>query len=182
MDLQELSMNVLDIAENSIRAKAGLVEIVVEQDTAANRETLVIRDDGKGMDAEMVARVTDPFCTTRTTRKVGLGLPFLKMAAEMAGGGLLIDSVPGKGTTVQATFQLDSIDLMPLGDMGSTIAALVQTNPDTEFAYTFRKDGKEFVFTTQEVRAILGDVPLSEPAVALFIRDYITEHMDIVRK
>ncbi len=175
--MQELSMNVLDIAENSIRANASLVEISIEQDEALNRETLLIRDNGKGMDAEMAARVTDPFCTTRTTRKVGLGLPFLKMAAEMTGGGLTIESQLGKGTTITATFGLDSIDLMPLGDMGSTISALVQTNPDIEFEYTFIRNGEKFVFTTKEVREILGDVPLSAPTVAIFIRDYITENM-----
>lgn len=178
--MQELSMNILDIAENSVRAGATLIQIHLEQDTRQNLQTLVIQDNGKGMSEEMVQTVTDPFCTTRTTRKVGLGLPFLKMAAQQTGGALTIVSKPGKGTTVTATFALGHIDLMPLGDMPGTLSALVQTNSDIDFTYTFIKDGRQFVFTTPEVREILGDVPLSEPAVALFIRDYVAEHTHAV--
>ncbi|MDL2294555.1 ATP-binding protein [Ruminococcaceae bacterium OttesenSCG-928-D13] len=188
--MQELSMNILDIAENSVRAGASLVEITLTQDTAENRQTLTVRDNGKGMDAEMVAQVTDPFTTTRTTRKVGLGLPFLKMAAEQTGGGLVIDSTPGLGTTVTASFTLGHIDLMPLGDIGGTIAALVQSScgdpayrsaelaeakDEIDFVFTFTRDGKTFAFSTKDARQILEGVPLSEPAVAVFIKDHITE-------
>ncbi|MFV0411720.1 MAG: ATP-binding protein [Oscillospiraceae bacterium] len=180
--MQELSMNILDIAENSVRAGAGLIEIRLVQDTEKALQTLVIADNGKGMSPEMVQRVTDPFCTTRTTRKVGLGLPFLKMAAEMAGGSLTIHSEEGRGTVVTATFALGHIDLMPLGDMAATLAALVQCNPAIDFVYTFRRDAEEFAFDTREAREILGGVPLSEPAVAVFVREYIAEHMQAIAK
>lgn len=180
--MQELSMNVLDIAENSVRAGAALVEISIWQNTAQNLQTLVIKDNGKGMDEAMLQRVTDPFCTTRTTRKVGLGLPFLKMAAEMTGGDLTIQSTPGQGTTVTATFTLGHIDLMPLGDMPATISVLAQCNPHINFVYRFCHDEKTFTFDTREAREILGDVPLSEPAVALFIRDYIKEQMQSIEQ
>ncbi|MDL2324220.1 ATP-binding protein [Ruminococcaceae bacterium OttesenSCG-928-A16] len=173
-------MNILDIAENSVRAGSSNIEITLAQDTAQNSQTLVIKDDGKGMDAEMVQSVTDPFCTTRTTRKVGLGLPFLKMAAELTGGTLQIESAPGVGTTVTASFVLNHIDLAPLGNMGSTIATLVQCNPQLNFMYTFAKNNSRFVFDTREVRQILGDIPLSAPSVAIFIRDYITEQTEAV--
>ena len=168
-------MNILDVAENSVRAHASLVEIVLAQDTAANAQSLMIRDDGTGMDAETVAKVTDPFYTTRTTRKVGLGVPFLKMAAEMTGGTFTIDSTPGQGTTVFVTFTLNHIDLMPLGDMGSTMSVLVSANPDIDFLFSFTRDGETFTFRTAEAREILGDVPLSEPSVALFVRDHVNE-------
>lgn len=169
-------MNILDIAENSVRAEATLVEISLEQDTARSLQTLTIRDDGKGMDADMVQQVIDPFCTTRTTRKVGLGVPFLKMAAEMTGGSLTIQSTLGKGTCVTATFTLGHIDLMPLGDMPGTISALVQGSPDIDFVYRFARDGNEFTFDTRDARQILEGISFSEPTVALFIRDYIAEH------
>lgn len=171
-------MNVLDIAQNSVRAEATCLEISIMQDTKESLQTLVIKDNGKGMTAEMAEKVVNPFFTTRTTRKVGLGLPFLKMEAEMTGGTLQIKSVLGKGTTVTATFGLTHIDLPPLGDMGSTIATLVQCNPEMEIQYTFIKDTKTFVFTTKEVKEILGDIPLSTPNVAIFIRDYITENTE----
>lgn len=172
--MQELSMNILDIAQNSVRADATLVEISVLR--RGDVQTFTITDNGKGMDAEMVKSVVDPFCTTRTTRKVGLGVPFLKMAAEMTGGTLDIQSEPGKGTTLRATFTLGHIDLAPLGDMGGTMQALVQASPDIDFTYTFAVEEDSFTLDTCEVREILEGVPLSEPAVGVFIRDYVTEH------
>lgn len=175
--MQELSMNILDIAENSVRANATLVEILLTEDPATSRMSLIIRDNGKGMDAETVQRVTDPFYTTRTTRKVGLGLPFLKMAAEMTGGGFSIQSAPGAGTTVEAVFTLGHIDLAPLGDMGGTISALCQGAPDIDFVYTYTKGAQGFTFDTREAREILGGVSFSQPAVALFIRDFVRENM-----
>ena len=170
-------MNILDIAQNSVSAGAGQIDIALRADTAGKTLALTIADDGCGMDAEMAANVTDPFCTTRTTRKVGLGVPFLKMAAEMTGGALAIDSAPGKGTVVRAMFGLFHIDLMPLGDIGATVSLLVQANPDIDFSFLYSRDGEAFSFTTQEAREMLSGVPLSEPAVAVFIKDYIKEHV-----
>lgn len=168
-------MNILDIAENSVAAGAGLIGISLWENTAQKRLTLTITDDGKGMDAEMVARVTDPFTTTRTTRKVGLGLPFLKMAAQQTGGDMSIQSTPGVGTTVSAWFTLGHIDLMPLGDMGGTLAALVQTSPDIDFAFSYQRNGESFTFNTRDAREILQGVPLSQPSVAVFIKDHINQ-------
>lgn len=179
--MQELSMNILDVAENSVRAGASLIGISLDLNDATGLQTLTIRDNGSGMDAETARNVTDPFFTTRTTRKVGLGLPFLKMAAEMTGGTLTIESQPGKGTTVIVTFTIGHIDLMPLGDMGSTLSVLVQANPDIDFVFSFTKSGQTFQFTTAEAREILGDVPLSEPSVALFVRDYVNEGIQSVQ-
>lgn len=174
--MQELSMNVLDVAENSVAAGALLTQISLQADTAAKRLTLTIADNGKGMAPETVRRVTDPFYTTRTTRKVGLGLPLLKMAAELTGGTLEITSEVGTGTTVTATFTLGHIDLPPLGDMASTIGTLIQCNPDIDFIYTVRVDGQECCTDTRQLRQVLEGVSLSEPAVALWVREYVAEN------
>ena len=168
--MQELSMNVLDVAENSVAAGATLVAITLSIDTAAKRMTLTITDNGKGMPPEMAARVTDPFCTTRKT--------FLKMAAEMTGGALSIESTVGKGTCVTAWFTLGHIDLAPLGDMSATVAGLIQCSPDIDFVYTVQADGEQFAADTRELRAVLDGVPLSEPSVALWLREYLAENTE----
>ena len=123
--MQELSLNVLDIAQNSVRAGARLIEIMVDEQPESDTMTITVADDGCGMTPEQAAHVTDPFFTTRTTRRVGLGVPFLKMAAEMTGGGLTIETAPGRGTTVRAVFGLTHIDRMPLGDIAATICSLL---------------------------------------------------------
>ena len=174
--MQELSLNVLDVAENSVRANATLIHILVEEDTAADRLTIVIRDNGKGMTQEQVQTVIDPFYTTRTTRKVGLGIPFFRMAAQLSGGDLTIQSEVGKGTTVTAAFGLSSIDRMPLGDMNGTVSTLVQCNPHIDWVYTRRLDGRELVMDTRQFREILGEVPLDSPEVLQFLRDYLEEN------
>lgn len=171
--MQELSLNVLDIAQNSVRAGASLIEITVDEQPAADTLTITVRDDGCGMTPEQVRRVTDPFFTTRTTRRVGLGVPFLKMGAEMTGGSLSIESEPGRGTAVTAVFGLTHIDRMPLGDIAATVASLVQCNPDIDFTYTFRHGGGEFTADTREFRQVLDGVPLSEPSVVGFIGSFI---------
>lgn len=174
--MTELSLNVLDVAENSTRAKASLVSITVSADTAADRLVITIEDDGCGMTKEQVSQVTDPFYTSRTTRKVGLGVPFFKYAAESAGGQFSITSEPGRGTTVFASFQLSHIDRMPLGDMNATIHTLITCHPDTEFVYTYRYDGRSFTLDTRELRQILGDISFQEPEVSAFIQEYLAEN------
>lgn len=175
--MQELSMTILDIAENSVRADASFVQISLMQNTGEKLQTLIIEDNGKGMSAEMVQTVCDPFTTTRTTRKVGLGLPFLKMAAEQTGGSLGIKSAPGAGTTVTAKFTLGHIDLMPLGDIGSSISALCQSHTETDFVFTFCKDNNVFTFDTREAKQLLDGVSLSEPSVAVFIKEHVNENV-----
>lgn len=178
--MTELSLNVLDIAQNSVKAEAALVEISVCIDTAADSLVITIADDGCGMTAEQVEKVIDPFYTTRTTRKVGLGVSFFKMAAEMAGGCFSISSAPGKGTRVRAEFTLSSVDRMPLGDMPSTIETLIVYNTQMDFVYRYRVDGEEFSLSTVEMREVLEDVPLDSPDVAAYIRDYLSENTKIV--
>lgn len=173
--MRELSLNVLDIAQNSIAAGATLIGILVEEDTSGDRMRIVIEDNGRGMTAEQVAQVRDPFYTTRTTRKVGMGIPLFRMAAEMAGGGLSIRSAPGEGTTVEATFVFSHIDRMPLGDMDGTMTTLIRLNPSLDFWYRHSIDGRTMELDTRTLRAVLGDVPLDTPEVMDWIAGYLTE-------
>ena len=176
--MQELSMNILDIAENSIKAGAQLISILLEY-IDDEKLILVIDDDGSGMTEEVASKVTDPFYTSRTTRKVGLGIPFIKMAAELTGGNLVINSELGKGTTVKTLFFYNSIDMMPLGNIGETIAVLLSGNPEIEFVYTIKRKDKEFVLDSREVKQLLGDdVAVSNAEVAIFIRDFTNEHSE----
>jgi hypothetical protein len=174
--MPEISMSVLDIAENSTRARASLVQISITIDTEEDLMTLIIEDDGCGMTPEQVARVTDPFFTTRTTRKVGLGVPFLREAAEAAEGTFTIESEPGVGTKDTATFRYSSIDRMPLGDISATIQQLIVYHPETDFLYTYSFDGASFSLDTREMKEILGGVSLSEPEVAAYILEYLEEN------
>lgn len=173
-------MNILDVANNSIRAKASLIEINVIIDRRKDTLVIQISDNGCGMDEEQLKKASDPFFTTRTVRNVGLGLPFMKQAAEGTGGSFKIESEPGKGTTVTAVFGLSHIDRMPLGDMTETIYALITANPDLDFIYTYKLDDACFSLDTREIRKILGDVPLNLGEVALFIKDYLHENQSHV--
>lgn len=174
--LPEISLNILDVAQNSIRAGAVLTEISVEIDTASDRLAVVISDNGCGMTEEQVRRVTDPFFTTRTTRKIGLGIPFFKMAAENTGGSFSIESEKGKGTVVTASFGLSHIDRMPLGDMSFTVHSLVTLNVDIDFFYKYSVDGKSFTLDTREFREILGGVPFNTPEISEYIKEYLAEN------
>ena len=172
--MQEISLNILDVAQNSISAKASLVSILV--DTVDKMMTVTIEDNGCGMTAEQVKSVTDPFYTTRKTRSVGLGVPLFKMAAEMSGGEFEIKSEVGKGTVVKAVFDTSSVDCMPLGDINATVSSLIQLNPDIDFRYRRSVDSKEFELDTRQLREVLLDVPLNAPEVTVFIADYLKEN------
>ena len=174
--MPEISLNILDVAENSTRAEATLVEISICADRKADTLTVVIGDNGCGMTPEQVSQVTDPFFTTRTTRKVGLGIPFYKYAAESTGGSFSIQSELGKGTRVTAVFGLSHIDRMPLGDISSTIHTLILYHQETDFVYTYQVDGNGFTLDTRELKEILGDVPFTEPEISQYILDFLTEN------
>lgn len=174
--LPEISLNVLDIAQNSIRAEADLIEIGIYIDRKADTLTVIINDNGCGMTAEQIAHVEDPFFTTRSTRKIGLGVPFFKMSAIITGGSFEITSEVKVGTKVKAVFVLSHIDRMPLGDINSTIHTLVTYNTDIDFVYTYEFDGESFVLDTRQMREILGGVPLDSPEVSEYIKEYLDEN------
>ena len=171
--MRELSLNVLDIAQNSISADASLITIEIIEDTKLHTLSVSVIDNGRGMSDEQLMSVRDPFYTTRTTRKVGMGIPLFKLAAEQTGGCFSINSALGKGTAVNAVFKTDSVDFTPLGDIRSTVIMLVTMNLDREFVYRHKVDENEFVFDTREIREILGDVPLNEPDVTVWMREFI---------
>lgn len=179
--MRELSLNVLDIAQNSISANASLIEITVKEDTVKKELLIEILDNGKGMTPVQVKNVQDPFFTTRTTRKVGMGIPLFKLAAEQTGGRLTIKSEVGKGTDVVTVFKTDSIDFTPLGDINSTIIMLITMNTDRDFIYRYGIDENECTLSTAELKGILGGVPLDEPSVAQWIKEYLQEQTEIIR-
>ncbi|MCI8662113.1 MAG: sensor histidine kinase [Hungatella sp.] len=174
--MPEISLNVLDVAENSTRAGASLVTITVDADFTSDRLSIVIDDNGCGMTPQQVEQVTDPFFTSRTTRKVGLGVPFFKLAAESTGGSFTIRSEPGVGTTVTAVFVLSHIDRMPLGDINTTIHTLVIYHPETDFVYRYRYNDRSFTLDTREFRQVLGDIPFASPEISAYIMDYLSEN------
>lgn len=178
--MKELSLNILDIAQNSIHAEASLVEILLDETDESLKLSII--DDGKGMSEEFLAKVTDPFSTTRTTRKVGMGLPLLKLAAEQTGGYMAITSrersrfPDSHGTEVVAFFYKNHIDFTPLGDVVSTIVSLVQGSPEVDFLFRHTFPDREVSLDTREIREILGDeVPLSSPDVLVWMRQSLEE-------
>jgi len=175
--MRELSLNTMDVVQNSITAKATLIRI--SEKWEGNSLVITIEDNGSGMTKEQVQSVTNPFYTTRTTRDVGLGIPLFKMACEQTGGDFSITSEKGAGTLVTARFAADHIDMTPVGDMDETILLLITCNPDIDFVYEKERDGRGFILDTRELREVLGgDVPLSNPDVADWIRGYLKEQME----
>ena len=182
--MKELSLNVLDIAENSVKAGATLVTIHLIDDGEVL--TMSIADNGCGMKEEILRGVIDPFYTTRTTRKVGLGIPLLKMAAEQTGGSFSIDSKhvsqyeTDHGTVVKATFFKDHIDFTPLGDVISTVITLIQGSPDIDFEFLHQIEDRKIFLDTKEMRQILGeDIPLNQLEILRWIGDYLREQYEI---
>jgi len=171
--LRELSLHLLDIAENSISAGATRIVISVHEDLVADELWLAVTDNGKGMSPEMVANVLDPFFTTRTTRKVGLGIPLLKQAAEACNGFLTVESELGKGTKLTTKFQHSHIDRMPLGNLEDTIITLLLGTPSVNWVFDYQYNDQSFEFDDTEFKEALGDLPLSDFRVIEFLSNTI---------
>lgn len=173
--MKELALHLLDIAQNSV--SAGATEVTLSLRETGSRLTMTVSDNGCGMSPELLAGVMDPFTTTRTTRKVGFGLPLLRLTAQQTGGDATVESEVGVGTRTTAVFFTDHIDCPPLGDLSGALSLFLQGAPDTlETRYIHETDTGCFELDTREIRAILGEgVPLSLPDVALWLRDYIAE-------
>lgn len=175
--MRELSLHILDICGNATAAGATFVEITVEVERKKNLLRITVSDNGKGMSEDFLKKVLDPFTTTRTTRKVGMGLPLLKTACEGAGGGLSIRSKPGCGTAVEAEFAFDHIDRMPLGDLGATMCLLISGTPQAEFLLKVRVDDASFVLDTRDVRMQMGEIPITENEVLEFVKSFVNENI-----
>ena len=163
--MRELSLHILDVAENGITAGGDCIWIEIDEERKRDQLKIVIRDNGRGMPVEKLENIDDPFITTRTTRRVGLGLSLLAAAAERCEGTMHVDSNPGEGTEITATFRFNHIDRAPLGDMASTITTLIMGNPEIDFVYHHRIDGNEYSLDTREIRAEMEDLSLSDPVV-----------------
>jgi anti-sigma regulatory factor (Ser/Thr protein kinase) len=184
--MREIALHLLDLAENSVSAGARAIKISVCEDLDADRLTARIEDDGRGMDEETVRKVSDPFFTSRTTRKVGLGIPLLKEAAEASNGSMKIQSKPGAGTQVEVSFQHSHIDRMPLGNLSTVFLELTVAHPDIHwfFHYTARTHGSQetYEFNDEPVKEILGDVPLTHPDVLAYLRETLEEGLGTAQK
>ena len=174
--MREISLHILDIVQNSISANADNISIEIFERNELNLFQVNIEDDGKGMCEEFLKEVLSPFKTSRTTRKVGLGLSLFKHACELCEGDFEISSKLGVGTKVVAKMKRSHIDRMPLGDISSTIASLVSMNEQIDFKYIHKIDNNEFTFDTKDIKEILGDVRLNELSVIKWIREYIKEN------
>ncbi|MBC5647034.1 ATP-binding protein [Christensenella tenuis] len=174
--MKEIALHIMDIVQNSITANATLIEVFLSVVRRDNTISVTIKDNGKGMSREMLAHVTSPFVTTRTTRKVGLGISLFKAGAESSGGNFSIDSEEGKGTELTAVYVLDNIDRPPIGDFAGTMHSLIVCNPDLDFLIQVTIDGHEETLDTREVRQVLGeDVPLDLPDVSAWLKENLDE-------
>ncbi len=179
--MEDLSLHILDIVENSIAAGAGRVEIIILEDIKRDIFSIEIKDNGRGIDRETLKKVADPFYTTRTTRKVGLGLSLLSQSAKEAEGDISIASEKDVGTVVHAYFKRSHIDRKPLGNIADTLIALIAGNPEIDFFYEHKVDDKTYSIDTKFIRSKLEVVPLNSPEVLMMIRDDIMEGLKEIR-
>ncbi|QIB26605.1 ATP-binding protein [Caloranaerobacter azorensis] len=175
--MKELSLHILDLAENSLRAKATKININIFEDTEKDLLIIELEDNGIGMDEDLLRKVENPFVTSRTTRKVGLGIPLMKAAALRCEGDFKISSEIGEGTRVISIFKHSHIDRAPIGDIGQTIISLINANENVEIVYRHSYNGNCFVFDTREIKKILGNVSINEADIMLWIKDYINENV-----
>ncbi|MBP2072677.1 MULTISPECIES: ATP-binding protein [Thermoanaerobacterium] len=178
--MKELSLYILDIAQNSIKAGAKNISIKLEIDHKKDFMRLSIEDDGCGMDEELLEKAFDPFTTTRKERKVGLGLPFFKELALQCGGDAKIKSQKGVGTYVEGTFKLSSIDLIPIGDIPSTLISLIVSDSDVDVLFEIISDGRKFSFNTLDIKKLLNGVKITEPSVLQWLIEYLEENINCV--
>jgi hypothetical protein len=175
--MDEIASHIMDIVANSVSAKATYITIEITRDSGRSLLSLHIKDDGVGMDEETVKKVLDPFYSTKTGKKVGLGVPLLKGTAETTGGTFRLSSGIGKGTEIFATFDLNHPDLPPLGNLRDTMLVVVIGNPDTDFHFHIQRESNVFIMDTKEIRHLLDGVPINHPDVITFLSKYIDENM-----
>jgi anti-sigma regulatory factor (Ser/Thr protein kinase) len=180
--MEDLSLHILDIAENSIKAQAKSISITVEESKKKDLLSLEIEDDGTGMDEERKGKALDPFFSTRKERRFGLGLPLLEEASKAANGRFSLDSEPGKGTKVVATFQASHIDTKPLGDIPQTLITLIVGSPDVDILYKHITDESEYVLDTVDIKSQLNGIPISSPEVIHIIKKNIREGLANLRR
>jgi hypothetical protein len=171
--MKDLSLHILDIVENSMAAQADRIEIRISEDQKKDVLSVEINDNGTGMDEETVKKTLDPFYTSKTVRRFGLGIPLLSEAAKAANGRLSIQSKKGEGTTIRADFQYSHIDRKPLGNMDQTIIALVMGNPEIDLIYVHKKNSHTYSLDTRKIKAQLMDMPINSPEGIRMIREIL---------
>lgn len=179
--MKDLSLHILDILQNSVVAGATLIKLQIDEIPAEDSYIVTFTDNGKGMDDLMAKQAMDPFYTTRTTRKVGLGLPLLKQNAERTGGCMKIHSLPGKGTKVQVEFGFRHIDRIPLGDIAGTMALTVASYPEIDFVYQHKTQTGTFNFSSRKIKETLDGLPINNPQVITFIKDLIRDNLKEIK-
>ena len=178
--MDDICAHITDIAANAISAEAKKVFVFLEKSIINNRLYLKVSDNGKGMDEETVKRVIDPFFSTKTGRKVGLGIPLLKGTAETCGGHFSLNSSPGVGTEIEVSFLLDHPDLPPLGKLKDNILMLVVSNPEINYSFNIKTDDNDFLFDTKEINNMLDGLPINNPEVIKFLTIYLDENLEFI--
>ena len=176
--MQDLSLHLLDLVQNSVAAGANLIKIFIDEDRERDWLSIGIEDDGRGMDEEAIKRITDPFYTTRTTRKVGLGLPLFQATTQRCGGTLTIKSVVGEGTEIKAELRLGHIDRPPFGKLDDTMITLILCNPEIDFVYDHKTNYGRFRLDTREIRQTIGEIPMEHPEIIGWIQSYMQEGLN----
>lgn len=180
--MEDLAMQILELLMNSIQAGAKNITLLITDSKKENRIVMQLKDDGKGMSKELLQKVTDPFTTTRTTRKVGMGVSFMKGLCEICNGSFKIESEEGKGTEVTAEVEKDNIDRPPLGDLGSMMMYAIQANEDINYTLSYESDTNKFVFTSAEAKEMLDGVSMLEPEILLWIKEYINQNIEALEE
>lgn len=178
--MEDLSLHILDIVENSITAGADKIRIKIAENIMANILTVEIADNGEGMDKEALEKACDPFYTTKTAKRIGLGIPLLEQAAKECMGDIKIKTYKGRGSSITASFQHNHIDRKPLGDIAKTLIVLIASRPDVDFIFEHRKNEKRYFFDTARMKKQLGGVPINSPAVIKFIEDDINTWLNTI--
>lgn len=175
--MKDLALHILDLLQNSVSAGSTIIKLKIDEHPSEDKYSLLLTDNGKGMDADTLKLATDPFFTTRTTRKIGLGLPLMKQNAERTGGFMHINSQTGKGTEVAVEFSHSHIDRLPAGDIAGVFALTASSYSNIDFIYIHTTTKGTFVFESDEIKNTLGDVPINNPQVIAFMKDLIRDNL-----
>lgn len=176
--MNDISLHIIDVIQNSIYADATLIRVLIDEEISRNRLVVEVEDNGRGMTQEQVERLGDPFFTSRTTRKVGMGIPLFRQAAEQTGGEVVVKSSVGQGCIVRAVFVYDHIDRPPLGDVANSFVLMVSANPELEFVLEYRCENKSYLFDTREVKEVLEGLPLNDPSVIRMLTDMVRANIE----
>ncbi len=179
--MNDLSLHIIDIIQNSLSAGASLIRVTVEESSVKDTLIIEIEDNGRGMTPEQVGRLSDPFFTSRTTRRVGMGIPLFKQSAQQSGGDLVVHSTPGVGTKLSASFVNSHLDRPPLGDVANSIILMVSANPEIDFFFRYIYNESEYIFDTVEVKEILEGLPLNDPSVIRMLTGMVDANISELR-